>query len=87
MKDSVSGCLCFGTAIMTMIDRPLVFAHDVPAVMISRAHLRRLANFLIDRRIPYESRPFQQSFELVRFPNHTTEDVESFLDQLNTRDA
>jgi len=72
---------------MTMIDRPLVFAHDVPVVMINRAQLRRLANFLIDRRIPYESRPFQESFELVRFPNQTAEDVETILDQLNPRES
>ena len=68
-----------------MFDRPLVFANDVPAVMINRAHLHRLANFLFDRRVPFESRPFQQSFELVRFPNLSKEDVERLLDQLIPR--
>jgi hypothetical protein len=65
----------------------MVLPHDVPAVMIDRRHLHRLANYLLHRRIPFDSRPFQQSFELVRFPKCSTDDVERILDHLNPRTA
>jgi hypothetical protein len=68
-----------------MIHRPLVLAHDVPAVMIDRRHLSSIANYLLDHRIPFVARPFQQSFELIRFPGLSTDDVERILDRLAPR--
>ena len=66
----------------TMIHRPLVFGTDTPAVMINREQISRLHTFLANRRIFHETRQFQQSFELIRFPGLKHFEVEELLDQM-----
>ena len=70
-----------------MVDRPLVFGQDTPAVMMYRHYSARLAEFLTKRRINYETRPFQESFQLIRFPGLSRDDVERLLDQVHGRRA
>ena len=65
-----------------MIHRPLVFGTDTPAVMINREQITRLRTFLATRQVAHESRPFQQSYELIRFPGLKHIDVEELLDQM-----
>ena len=66
---------------VAMIDRPLVFGTDTPAVMIFREQIARFRTFLAARQVPYEAKPFQQSFELIQFPSLKHLDVEELLDQ------
>ena len=70
----------FGRSVM--IHRPLVFGQDVPAVMINRDQVRRFTHFFSGRRVPFETRPFQESFEMICFPTLSSDDVENLLDQL-----
>jgi hypothetical protein len=66
-----------------MIDRPLVFGTDVPSIMIYHEQIGRFHAFFDSLRVRIETSPFQQSFELIRFPSLTNQLVEELLDQLS----
>jgi hypothetical protein len=66
-----------------MIDRPLVFGNEVPSIMIYHEQIGRFHAFFESLRVNFETSPFQQSFELIRFPSLTNQHVEELLDQLS----
>ncbi|HVT80542.1 MAG TPA: hypothetical protein VHM90_07790 [Phycisphaerae bacterium] len=66
-----------------MIDRPLVFGSEVPSIMIYHEQIGRFHSFFESLRVRFETSPFQQSFELIRFPSLTNQHVEELLDQLS----
>jgi hypothetical protein len=70
-----------------MIDRPLVFGNDVPSIMIFHEQINRFHAFFESHQVPYQTSPFQQSFELIRFPSLTSQHVEDLLDQLSAAAA
>ena len=65
-----------------MIDRPLVFGHDVPSIMIFHEQIQRFHSFFQSASVRFEAYPFQQNFQLIRFPSLTNQHVEELLDQL-----
>jgi hypothetical protein len=65
-----------------MLDRPLVFGNEVPSIMIYHEQIARFHRFFESLRVRFETSPFQQSFELIRFPALTCARVEELLDML-----
>ena len=70
-----------------MIDRPLVFGNEVPSIMIYHAQVNRFHQFFNSLRIRFETSPFQQSFELIKFPSLTNQNVEDLLDRLSRAES
>jgi len=66
------------------IDRPLVFGTEVPSIMINHEQISRFHSFFDSLRVRFEASPFQQSFELIRFPSLTNQHVEELLDRLGS---
>ena len=65
-----------------MLDRPLVFGNEVPAIMIKHEQVGRFHAFFEGLRVRIETSRFQQSFELIKFPALTNARVEELLDIL-----
>ncbi len=70
-----------------MIDRPLVFGTEVPSIMIYHAQVNRFHQFFDSLRVRFETSPFQQSFELIKFPSLTNQNVEDLLDRLSRAES
>jgi hypothetical protein len=64
-----------------MLDRPLVFCSTCPTIIARHDQAVRFKQYFVSRRIPFKSEPFF-TFDRIRFPNLTINDIESLFDKL-----
>lgn len=65
-----------------MLDRPLIFNSDCPTIIVVQNQAERLKHTFAARHLRYNAEPFF-TFERIRFPGHSMQDVESLFDYLD----
>ena len=63
-------------------DRPMIFGNEVISIMVHSDVSKLFCDFFKLSKVHFETFRFQKSFELIRFPNLTKQEVEELLDRL-----